>query len=133
MNDLNIILTNSIIFFNLKFNHLSKTKTRNIIFAIKKIVEKSQSKYDLKRAEKLKKLKCKNEPNFETVKILNYSEIDIPTNIIKILQYGTERPVGGTPNSFQIMKEMEKLLIKGMDKICRGMWCIPYENIYIEG
>ena len=119
-------------FLNLNFNYLSKTKMRNIMFSVKKIVENSQTKNDLKRAQKLENLRFKKNPNYETIKILNFSEVNIPQNIIKILQYGTEKPVGGTPNSFQLMKEMEKLL-KVWTKYARECGVSPMEIFTLKG
>ena len=75
-------------------------------------VQKLEYRNDRSRNAKLEKLRSYRTPKFENIKISNLSDFEIPQNILKILQFGSELSVGGKPDDFRILLELEKLMSK---------------------
>ena len=99
-------------FLNNDCSHFSKTQKRNLEFSCIDFVKKIEYRTDRRRDLKLEKLRLTKQPNFEVIKVINFTKVNIPHEINEILKFGSETAVGGTPNDFKILKEMEKLLCK---------------------
>ena len=54
-------------------------------------------------------------PKFENILITNKSDTEIPDEILTILKFGSELSVGGRPDDYRILLELEKLMSKWQD------------------
>ena len=97
---------------------LSPTK---LSFELSLLTSKIKTKLKIgtnKRNQKLENLK--NKENIQKVQIANLTNIEIPSEILRILEKGLDFAYGGQPKKFQILNEMELLnskLMKHCDKL----------------
>ena len=94
------------------FGSLSKFQISKTVYSCFNFVQKQEYQNDKSRNAKLEKLRSFRTPKFENVKITNLSDFDIPKNILEILKFGSEISVGGRPDEFRILLELEKLMAK---------------------
>ena len=94
------------------FGSLSKFEISKVVYTCFNFVQKLEYRNDRSRNAKLEKLRSYRTPKFENIKITNLSDFEIPQNILKILQFGSELSVGGKPDDFRILLELEKLMSK---------------------
>ena len=88
--------------------HFSQHELEKMIYRIELRVTNLEQKNDYRRNSVLKilKLPIANEAKIE---IFNETDIEIPARITQILQYGINRPVGGTPDKFSLLTACDKL------------------------
>ena len=97
------------------FSSLPKMLISKTVYSCFNFVQKLESRNDRNRRAKFEKLRSYRVPKFENILITNLSDIEIPDNILKILRFGSELSVGGRPDDFKILLELEKLMSKWDD------------------
>ena len=96
------------------FHSLPKFHVSKIVYSCFNFVQKREFRIDRNRRAKFEKLSSYRSPKFENIVITNLSDIEIPNEILKILRFGSEISVGGKPDEFRILLELEKLMSKWM-------------------
>ena len=96
------------------FGSLPKFQISKCVYNCFNYVQKLEIRNDRNRNAKFDKLCSSRSPKFENITITNLSDIEIPNEILKILRFGCEISVGGKPDEFRILLELEKLMSKWM-------------------
>ena len=97
------------------FGSLPKFQISKCVYSCFNYVQKLENRNDKNRNAKFDKLCSYRSPNFENIVITNLSDIEIPNEILKILRFGSEISVGGKPDEFRILLELEKFMSKWMN------------------
>ena len=97
------------------FGSLPKFQISKCVYSVFNLVSRLEYRNDKNRIAKFDKLCSYRSPKFENIVITNLSDIEIPNEILKILRFGSEISVGGKPDEFRILLELEKLMSKWMN------------------
>ena len=97
---------------SLHFSHLPKSAKHRLVSSVLNYVQRQEFENDKKRKRKFENLRFFQPKEFETIVVSNFSDKKVPNYIFDILKFGGELAIGGSPDNFKILLEIEKLLSK---------------------
>ena len=99
--------------FNISLSKLQQSiSSSDFLICKKHIFSKiatNQAPIDKKRNQKLKTLLSSSKQHKSPITIFNSTNVTIPQDLLNLLEYGIDLPIGGSPNDYKILTSLEKL------------------------
>ena len=94
------------------FSHFSQSAVHRLVSSVFNYVQRQEMRNDRNRKRKLENLCFFQPKKYENIVLSNLSNVEVPNHISDILKFGSELAIGGSPDKYKILLEIEKLVSK---------------------